>query len=111
MPSTGTLNDISPARRRLLALIVATRYGRVEDLHVRGGQPQFVPGPRVTRTVKIAGHRAPDAPPPAPHCALRREWLELFAELDTLGDGIIRRIEVANGRPLFLEVVDQHIVA
>lgn len=100
------INDLSPARRRLLELMAGTRYGRVEDLHVRGGEPLFDPRPRVTRTVKIAGPKAPPLPP-AGGRELRREWLEVFAELDALGDGVVRRIELANGLPLFVEVVDR----
>ena len=99
-------SHLSVDRRRLVTLVHGVHFGRVEDLRVRGGQPQFVPPPRVTRTRKIAGERAPESAPPAGDAPLRREWVDLLAELDALDDGVVGRIEVAHGVPLFIEVVD-----
>jgi hypothetical protein len=96
-------SDLSPARRRLARLIESCHFGRVCDLLVRGGEPLFDPPPRVVRTLRIGGgsNRPRQA---VPDGDLARSLQELFDHLDRLADGVVERIEVAHGRPLYLEV-------
>ena len=41
------VTDLSPGQRRLLRLFQAINFGRIEELEVRGGEPQISPLPRV----------------------------------------------------------------
>jgi hypothetical protein len=34
-------------------------FGRIENLHVRGGEPVFDPAPRVSKKLKIGGENDP----------------------------------------------------
>jgi hypothetical protein len=97
--------QLSPARRRLVSLIRDVHFGRIEELQVRQGQPLFSPPPRVIRTVKVAGSKA-TKPSQRDDAELKRESLDVLRELEALGDGVVRRIEVAHGVPLFMEIVD-----
>ncbi len=91
------------ARDRLVALLAHVHFGRILDLHVRNRQPVFEdPAPNVIRTVKLSGISQP--PPSTAAVALRREVADLFGLLDALDDGVIGRIEIAHGVPLFIEV-------
>jgi hypothetical protein len=96
-------SSLSPARKRLVSLLDFIHFGRLEELHVCRGEPSFDPAPRAIRTVKIAGTVQPPRRP-SPDFILCREINDLLALLSTLRDGIIGRIEVAHGLPLFVEV-------
>ena len=47
------VTDLSPGQRRLLRLFQAINFGRIEELEVRGGEPQFSPLPRVFVELKL----------------------------------------------------------
>ncbi len=97
-------SSLSPACRRLVELMQATHFGRIESLEVRGGQPVFDPPPRVIRKIKIA---APDSPREGAGIrdfTLRKEVIEFFEHLDALGMGDVRCIEVKNGLPFSMDI-------
>jgi hypothetical protein len=97
--------QLSEARRRLARLIQTTHFGRICDLHVRGGEPAFDPPPLIIRTVKLAGR-----PEPRPRTAtpgggfLPHEVVDLLEHLALAGDAVIQRLEIAHGLPLFFEI-------
>ncbi len=95
-------SPLSPARRRLIALLQAIHFGRILDLHVQDGQPLFdEPPPKVIRTIKLAGTSQLR---PSTTAIPKREIIDQFEVLDSLGTGVIGRIEIAHGVPLFAEV-------
>jgi hypothetical protein len=102
---------LSPARQRLVDLLGHVHFGRVLDLHIRDGEPLFDPAPRVVRTVKLSGIKQslPQATPA--DVALNRELVKLLQLLDGTSDGVIGRIEVAHGLPLFAEVHESATVS
>ena len=99
-------SSLSPARQRLVSLLDFIHFGRLEDLHVFRGEPSFDPAPRAVRTVKIAGTREPRKVPSQDDVVMNREVLDLLAMLEALHAGVIRRIEIAHGLPLFVEMVE-----
>jgi hypothetical protein len=93
--------------------VAAVHFGRICNLKVVGGEPVFDRDTVVTRTLKIGGRNEPWGPmrsprrnaAPAPATLRHADALaELFRHLDELGDGTVARLEIAHGRPLFLEV-------
>jgi hypothetical protein len=93
----------SIARQKLVALISAVHFGRVLDLYVRDHEPLLDnPAPKVIRTIKLAGISQPR--PATATVPMKREIADLLDLLDRMGDGLIARIEVAHGVPLFVEV-------
>lgn len=104
MPQTPTASALSPARRRLLALLQQVNYGRVEHLVVRGGEPVLDPRPRVVADVKFGGDNAarPEARPA--DFALKAQHRDLLALLDRLGDGVIPLLVARDGLPYRAEV-------
>ena len=97
--------QLTPARRRLLDLLDQVWFGRLEDLMVRGGEPAFDRPPRAVATVKIVGKVDPrPSRVPTPDDPVSEERLALFAHLDRLGDGLVRRLEVGHANPLFIEI-------
>jgi hypothetical protein len=108
--ATTTTPPLSPGRRRLVDLIRSVHFGRVENLPVRAGEPVFDGSPRVVHTLKVSG---------ASHerrAAEREERLataaisELLDQIGRASDGLIRRIEIAHGVPLFAELEESTTV-
>lgn len=91
-----TTSSLSAARQRLVALMTRIHYGSIANLVVAGGEPVFDPPPAVTREVKCG-----DAPPPPSRgdFQLKRQVVDLFAQLDAVGSGTVPLIEVKGGLP------------
>lgn len=97
-----TKSTLSPARRRLLELMQELGFGHIENLVVRGGQPVFHPEPRVVYEVKFGGENGPRPERAAADFRLKTQHLELFEQLDALGDATIEKLEVKHGLPFRL---------
>ena len=95
-------SSLTPHRARLVDLMQQINFGRIEDLRVLKGQPQFNPPPRVFRTVK-PGHANGSRPEAAKvDFELKAKLIDFFAHLDAVGDGVIERIEVQHGLPFLM---------
>jgi hypothetical protein len=72
---------------------------------VRDGEPVFSPPPSVEQDFKPGCHD--DGHPPGtctPDFVLKGEIVELFAELDRLGDAVIVKLEIKGGLPFKITV-------
>ncbi|QDU23752.1 hypothetical protein [Urbifossiella limnaea] len=104
MPHPTTPAGLTPARRRLLALLQHTNFGRVEHLVVRGGEPVLDPMPRVVVEYKFASENGPRPETGNADAALKRQQLDLLALLDRVGDGVIPVLSCKHGLPFQAEV-------
>jgi hypothetical protein len=103
----GATHDVtlSPARRRLVDLMTDVQFGRIHSLIVRSGEPVFDPPPVVFRTLKFAATGNPR--PPVGDPTARPAVTELLAQLTRLGNGVVHKIQVADGLPLLAEIEEQ----
>ena len=99
-------SKLSRARQRLIDLLGAIHFGRINNLQVKKGEPVFDPPPVVIRTLKISGKNGPHPEASHPDYLLKEQMLELLLHLDNLGDGVINRLEIAHGLPFLLEVME-----
>jgi len=97
---------LSPARQRLIILMQRLYFGTIHDLRLRAGEPVMDPLPRIVRRRKNGGRNQPRPQADADDFALKREWVEFFADLDAIGDGVILMIEVMHGLPIVHEFED-----
>lgn len=105
-------SSLSAPRRQLLQLMQVIAFGRIEGLHIRGGEPQLESSPPlVLRTVKLAGHNEPRPELTLGDFELKREVKELFRQLDQIGDGYIEKVEIAHGLPHLMVVADPRALA
>jgi hypothetical protein len=74
-------------------------YGRIEGLVVRDGQPTFTPPPRVVAELKFGGDNAPRRETLSADFLLKAQVLDLFRQLDMLGNGTIEVLEIKAGLP------------
>jgi len=94
----------SPERRSLVALCQSLPFGRLENLRVAGGEPVLDPPPRVIREVKFGGDNDPRPEMTQGDFVLKSQIVDLFSELDKLGDGTILALEVKHGLPFRMMV-------
>lgn len=105
-PAGSNKQSLSPGRRRLLELMQRLLFGRVENLLVRSGQPVFDPPPATVREHKFGGENGPHPKLGADDFLLKEQVLDLFHQLDALGDGVIAVLEVKHGLPFRMLVAE-----
>lgn len=105
MQTPSSKSSLSPARRRLVELMQDLNFGRVERLEVLDGQPVFDPPPRIVREIKFGAQNEPRPEGVLRDFVLKAQLVEFFACLDTLGDGVLERLEVQHGLPFRVVVV------
>lgn len=96
---------ITPVSRRLIEQMQWIRFGQIEDLTVRNGQPVFGPDTRIVRKHKIGGQNGPCRRVPLEALARNAKIIELFDCLSSLGDGLVRILIVQDGLPHCLDIV------
>ena len=92
-------NTLSHERRRLVELMQLINFGRIERLNVRLCQPMFAPSPTVVREHKFSAENGPRPERQSDNFLLKRQVVELFEQLDAIGNGVIDEIEVKHGLP------------
>ena len=104
MSTVATAASLPPARRRLVTLMQEVNFGSIYGLHVRNREPVLDPPPRVVREVKFCAENGPRPEVTKQDFALKAQVLEFFAEMDTIGDDVIERIEIKHGLPFRMTV-------
>jgi hypothetical protein len=100
-------SELSVARRRLVNLMSRLRFGRLEGLDVRSGEPLFSPPPRVFRELKFESSSEPQTVRTSRDFAVKREVIELFKLLDRIGDGRVLILTIRGGLPFRAQVEER----
>lgn len=93
------MEDLSPAKQRLLRLFQAINFGRLEELEIRDGEPEFSPAPRIFVELKLDVN---DGPRPESHLdgfPLRNQVERCLEQIARLNEGTVEMIEVRHGLP------------
>lgn len=99
-----TKSSLTASRRRLVEVMQDLNHGHIEGLVVCDGEPVFEPSPRVIRDVKFCAENGPRQESAIEDFELKAQVRDLFAHLDALGNGTIRRLEVQRGLPFRMQV-------
>lgn len=102
--TTPSKSHLTPARRRLIEVMQAVNFGRIEFLAVRGGEPVFDPPPRVVREIKFGGDNDPRPERSLDDFAVKGGVAELLGWLARIGDGRVDVLEVKHGLPFRMTV-------
>ena len=97
---------LTPARRRLVELMQAINYGRIERLEVRDREPVFDPPPRAVRLVVFGKDNEPHASRGQNGFALKKKVAELFEMFDRERSFLILELVIDNGLPVRMTVAD-----
>ena len=97
-----TTVSLTPAQRRIQAIIEALGFGIIQGLVIHEGQPWFDPAPRIVQSIKLDSHPEPmhlvdEHGPP------KQAFVDLFQRLSALGDCTVD-IEIHHGLPFRLVV-------
>jgi hypothetical protein len=103
-PADPCVSDLSPARKRLHALVTGIGFGRIENLPIRNREPVLDPPPRILRTIKLDAPPRTESDPDKMSRSLKRQFVEMFLQVDRLSDGTVLSIEIQNGLPVKMTV-------
>lgn len=98
-----TMRRLSSNRQRLVRLGQRLYFGTILNLPFRDGEPILDPRPRAVRRQKNGGHNQARPQADLIDFALKREWVDFFADLVAQQDGVILVIEIAHGVPIVHE--------
>jgi hypothetical protein len=96
--------SLSPACQRLVEVLQAVNYGRIEDLRAADGEPLFDPPPRVVRDVLLDRDDAPRPEAGRGDFTLRREVAALLRHVAAAAPGSTMTITVQAGLPVRLQI-------
>ena len=102
--TTSSSSSLSAAQMRLVRLMQRMNFGRIEHLAVRRGQPVMTSPPRTLREVKFGGDNGPRPEIAKDGFELKVQVRDLLTQLESLGDGVIRSIEIQRGLPFRMTV-------
>lgn len=106
-----TKSSLSDAKRQLVELMQQLNFGRIEDLTIRRGDPDFGSLPKLIQKIKIGGENGPRPEFLQNDFVLKRQTLEMLDALIDVGDGKVLAIEVKHGLPFSMEVELTHAKA
>lgn len=98
--------SLSHSEQTLLQLMQEIHYGRIEGLVVRDGAPVIDSNTKVLRDVKL-GPQAKRRP-----IIIDRDYLDksqvsdMLQQFRRLGDGIVQCLEIHNGLPFRMQIVE-----
>ncbi len=104
MNQPNTKSSLTPGQTRLLELMQAVNFGRIESLRIREGEPTFSPPPRVIQKLKMGGDNTSRAEAEFSDFRLKHGVVELLEMISRLGDGEVRSIEIRFGLPVTAEI-------
>lgn len=93
------LSELSAPRQALVRLCQSIDYGQIVGLQVREGEPVFSPAPTIVLDVKLDAAAQGRSESELEDFALRDEVCRLFAQIDSMKEGRVDRIEVRAGIP------------
>ena len=95
--------DLSREQRSLVDLMHVHQFGRIENMHVRGGQPILGSNVRVVRIARFESGNHRTTSVASNEFELKRSVRYLFGELTRLENGTVIRLEFRHGLPFLLE--------
>jgi hypothetical protein len=98
---------LSLPRQQLLDIVQQLPFGKIEGLVVIDGEPDFSLPPTITREIKLGVESRPRIRQPETDFILKSEFVDLFKNLDQLGDRSTITIETRHSLPARLIVVER----
>jgi hypothetical protein len=95
--------DLSREQRSPVDLMHVHQFGRIENMHVRGGQPILGSNVRVVRIARFGSGNHRTTSVASDEFELKRSVRYLFGELTRLENGTVIGLEFRHGLPFLLE--------
>ena len=104
MAEAVVVASLPPTGKRLVRWMQEIGFGRIGPFPVQGGEPDFTHPPKITREIKFGGANGPHPKAGREDFALKSQVVDLFAQLEALGDGVVLWLEVKHGLPFRMQV-------
>jgi hypothetical protein len=101
------VQDLRPAQRSIVELMQAHKFGRIENMPVRAGDPILNSDTRVVRIARLGGEGDRIKSVSGNEFELKKQVRGLFDELERLHNGTVIRLEFRHGLPFLLETAAQ----
>ena len=101
-------STLSPERRRLVERMQGVGHGRIENLVMRGCEPQWSPPPDVIRDVIIGERAGPHPKRQQADFGLKDHLAKLFEDFDHAQDGARYSIAIRDGLPVRFSVKEPY---
>lgn len=105
-PAVITKSSLSLAQQQLIELMQRINFGRIENLRIHAGRPVLNPRPRIIRDIKFGGENGPRPETGNSDFSLKAPVLDMLAQLEALGDGVVLCLEIQRGLPFRMAVED-----
>jgi hypothetical protein len=102
-----TRGALTPGRRRSLEIIEELRFGRIERLSIRSGEPCFEGDTRIVEEVKMDSAHEPQPDHTDADLTLKAEFENFFNRLSRLSDGVVD-VEIRHSLPFRLAIHRDH---
>jgi len=100
-------SDLTPRQRALVETMQRVRFGRIEHLIVRDGDPVIERGAtRVVRSIRFEGENGPHPALDREDTVLKAKVMNLLQRLEELGEGTVAVLHFGDGLPGSMEVDD-----
>lgn len=106
MDKTLTVDGLSAANKALVTLMQKIHFGRIKELRVRHGEPVMEPPPRVVREIRFGIENGPKRRVKRNAFTLKAQVCDLLAQLEALGEGTVKCIDIQDGLP-FRMIVEE----
>ena len=104
MSQRHTKSSTSPPRAQLIEWMQRLDFGTIEHLVIRDGEPVLDPSPRCIRDLKFGAENGPRPEAHLDDFPLKAQVRDFFAQLDSLGNATVLRLEVKHGLPFRMQV-------
>ncbi len=102
-PDTLQYTGISPARKRLVDVLRELQFGRIANLSIAGGEPQWIPAPTIIQTIRLPVE-ASAVDQLGDDCVLKKSLVDLFRCFDRQPNAMVSRLECRFGLPCLVEI-------
>jgi hypothetical protein len=95
--------SLSPGRKRLTDVLRQLQFGRIANLSIAGGEPQWNPAPTIVQTIKLPVE-AGAVDPLEGDSLLKKALVDLFRCFDRRQNAVVSRLECRFGLPCLVEI-------
>ena len=99
-------SSLSHQRQRLVETLQRISFGKIERIPFRDGQPELSDASKVFREHKFRSETGPNRHFPTEDFAIKRQLVELFHYFDEQVNAEIELLEIQNGLPFRMTVIE-----
>jgi hypothetical protein len=97
-------SHLTNQKQRLIELMQDINFGRIINLVVHNGEPEFTPETVIQREIRLGGQNGPRPERERDDFALKQEVVALFEQFIRMETGTIRELSIKHGLPFLMRI-------